>query len=44
MVKVGVDQGGELVAGHFHSAGPYETAEALTLFADWEPGAYDRLD
>ncbi|MFI9631031.1 DUF6225 family protein [Streptomyces sp. NPDC052042] len=21
-----------------------ETAEALTLFADWEPGAYDRLD
>ncbi|MEU3657636.1 DUF6225 family protein [Streptomyces sp. NPDC032161] len=21
-----------------------ETAEALTLFADWEPGPYDRLD
>ncbi|MFD7531975.1 DUF6225 family protein [Streptomyces sp. NPDC059849] len=21
-----------------------ETARALTLFADWEPGAYDRLD
>ncbi|MFE7430072.1 DUF6225 family protein [Streptomyces sp. NPDC057545] len=21
-----------------------ETAQALTLFADWEPGAYDRLD
>ncbi|MFF3788196.1 DUF6225 family protein [Streptomyces sp. NPDC001933] len=21
-----------------------KTAEALTLFADWEPGAYDRLD
>ncbi|MFD4764403.1 DUF6225 family protein [Streptomyces sp. NPDC058439] len=21
-----------------------KTAEALTLFADWEPGAYDRLN
>ncbi|MGW1410863.1 hypothetical protein [Streptomyces sp. NPDC002403] len=21
-----------------------ETAQELTLFADWEPGAYDRLD
>lgn len=21
-----------------------ETAEALTLFADWNPGAYNRLD
>ncbi|MFJ7496783.1 DUF6225 family protein [Streptomyces sp. NPDC097727] len=21
-----------------------ETAKALTLFADWEPGAYDRLN
>ncbi|MFJ7201886.1 MULTISPECIES: DUF6225 family protein [unclassified Streptomyces] len=21
-----------------------ETAEALTLFADWKPAAYDRLD